>query len=363
MSIAKMENGKWYVFVRYKDWTGTTRQHKKEGFTRQKDAKEYERQFLEKKTGSPDMTLSSLYAIYKEDCEARLKPTTLATKECMFQQNILPYLGQLKAAEIDAATIRKWQNQLLTSGKHKPTYLKTLHNQLSALFNFGVKYYGLKGNPCRTAGSMGKSKAGTMNFWTTKEFQRFIRTVERSDLSLAFSILFWCGIRKGELLALTPQDIDLSSETLTINKTFAQVKGKEVIQEPKTPKSKRTVQLPAFLAAQIRAFLPSIYGLGDEDRVFASLTIAGLRKALDDGAKAAGLSRIRVHDLRHSHASLLIELGYSPVMIAERLGHENVETTLSTYSHLYPDKQVELAKALDRCYVSATLKKSAAKSA
>lgn len=355
MSVAKMENGRWYVFVRYKDWTGQTKQHKKEGFIRQKDAKEYERQFLAQKTGTPDMTLDSLYRIYKEDCEVRLKPTTLATKDCMFQQNILPHLGKLQASEIEPSDIRKWQNLLLTSGKYSQTYLKGLHNQLSALFNFGVRYYGLRSNPCRTAGSMGKSKAGAMQFWTVEEFQRFLLTVDQPDLALGFSVLFWCGIRKGELLALTPKDIDLDAGTLNINKTYAHVGGVDVVQEPKTPKSKRVVQLPAFLAGQIRAFLPSLYDLNDSDRVFASLNTSRLRASLDMGAELAGLKRIRVHDLRHSHASLLIEMGYSPVMIAERLGHENVETTLSTYSHLYPNKQAELADDLNKRYVSATV--------
>lgn len=354
MSVAKMDNGRWYVFVRYKDWTGLTRQHKKEGFIKQKDAKEYERLFLEQKTGAPDMSLSSLYAVYLDDCSVRLKPTTIATKNSMFQQNILPYLGNLSAADIEPNEIRRWQNKLMASGKFKPTYLKTLNNQLSALFNFGIRYYGLKVNPCRTAGSMGKSKASVMRFWTVDEFQRFINTVDRPDLALGFSILFWCGIRKGELLALTPKDIDLGTGVLNISKTFAHVGGVDVVQEPKTPKSKRTVQLPSFLTAQIQAFLPALYDLRDGDRVFASLTVAGLRGALDRGAEQAGVKRIRVHDLRHSHASLLIELGYSPVLIADRLGHENVETTLSTYAHLYPNKQAQLANDLDKCYESAT---------
>lgn len=194
-------------------------------------------------------------------------------------------------------------------------------------------------------------------------FVLLFKQLRISHISLAFSILFWCGIRKGELLALTPQDIDLAAGTLSITKTFARVKGRDVIQEPKTPKSKRIVQLPAFLVYQIRAFLPSVYDLRGNDRVFLSVTVAGMRSALDNGAKEAGVKRIRVHDLRHSHASLLIDMGYSPVMIAERLGHENVETTLSTYSHLYPDKQVELAKALDRCYASATLKRASSRTA
>ena len=118
MSVAKMKDGKrWYVFVRYKDWTGETKQHKKEGFERRSDAKEYERKFLEQKTGSPDMTVHSLYTLYMEDCKTRLKPTTYANKDFLFQKHVLPYLGNLQASSVGPADIRKWQNTLLSAKK------------------------------------------------------------------------------------------------------------------------------------------------------------------------------------------------------------------------------------------------------
>ena len=93
MSVAKMKDGKrWYMFVRYKDWTGETKQHKKEGFTRRADAKEYEKHFLEQRSGSADMSIFSLYELYMEDCKTRLKLTTYANKEFLFQKHVLPYL-------------------------------------------------------------------------------------------------------------------------------------------------------------------------------------------------------------------------------------------------------------------------------
>lgn len=134
MSVAKMKDGKrWYVFVRYKDWTGETKQHKKEGFERRADAKEYEQKFLEQCTGSSDMTVHSLYTLYMEDCQTRLKPTTCANKDFLFQCHVLPYLSKLKADSVDAAQIRKWQNTLLSAKKddteqtYALTYLKTVH--------------------------------------------------------------------------------------------------------------------------------------------------------------------------------------------------------------------------------------------
>lgn len=365
MSVAKMKDGKrWYVFVRYKDWTGQTKQHKKEGFERKADAKEYERTFLEQKTGSSDMSFQTLYTLYMEDCKTRLKPTTYNTKNAMFVKHILPYLGKLEAGKIGPADIRKWQNTLMDiktkSDTYSPTYLKTINNQVSALFNYGVKFYGLKSNPCRQAGSMGKNHADTMQFWTVDEFNSFLAAISSSPTFVVmFSLLFWTGMRSGELLALTPADFDFDANTVSISKNYARLKQQDLILDPKTPKAKRVIHLSNNLSTMVQQYIPSLYGLQPEDRMFAPFNRQSLRSELIRGCKRSGVKVIRVHDLRHSHASLLIELGYSPLLIAERLGHENIETTLRTYSHLYPNKHSELATKLDtmqKCYDFATHK-------
>lgn len=362
-----MKDGKrWYVFVRYKDWDGVVKQHKKEGFERKADAKEYEKSFLEQKTGASDMSVKSLYVLYMEDCKTRLKPTTYANKEFLFNKHVLPYLGNLKVNEIGPAHIRKWQNTLLEAKKdgteenYSQTYLKTVHNQVSAMFNFGMRYYGIKNNPCRQAGAMGKKNAAVMQFWTVDEFNRFIEAVADKPQSVVmFSLLFWSGMRSGELLALTPSDFDFEAGTVSITKNYARQNGQDLIMEPKTPKSRRTILLPGTLLEMVRGYIERLYDVGAGDRIFSGNTKYLLLHEMKRGCTASGVKRIRVHDLRHSHASMLIELGYSPLLIAERLGHENIETTLQTYSHLYPNKQEELATQLEtmqKCYDFATHK-------
>ena len=355
MSVAKMKDGKrWYVFVRYKDWDGSVKQHKKEGFERKADAKEYERQYLEQRTGASDMSVHSLYVLYMDDCKTRLKPTTFANKDFLFNKHVLPYLGKLKANDVGPAQIRKWQNALLKNKKdgteenYSQTYLKTVHNQVSAMFNFGVKYYGIKNNPCRQAGAMGKKNAEAMQFWTVDEFNRFIEAVANKPQSVVmFSLLFWSGMRSGELLALTPSDFDFEASTVSITKNYARQNGQDIIMEPKTPKSRRTIPLPGTLLEMVREYIGMLYDVGARDRIFPGNTKHLLLHEMKRGCTASGVKRIRVHDLRHSHASMLIELGYSPLLIAERLGHENIETTLQTYSHLYPNKQGELTTKLE----------------
>lgn len=356
MSVAKMPDGKrWYCSVRYKDWTGKVKQHKKEGFTTRAAAKKYEEEFLAKKTGSPNMTFAALYEHYMEDCKARLRQTTYANKEFLFLRHVLPYLGDIEMESITPAQIRKWQNTLLAQNYSK-TYLKTINNQVSAVFNFACKYYGLKSNPARVAGSMGKKSADSMQFWTVDEFNRFVDAIKDKPASVViFNLLFWTGMRQGELFALTAADFDFERNTVRINKSYARLNKSDIISDTKTPKSNRTIALPPFLSDMVKEYIASLYD--QSGRIFAH-TKHYLLHEMERGCKASGVKRIRVHDLRHSHASLLIELGYSPLLIADRLGHENIETTLQTYSHLYPNKESALMDDLTKCYDSVTPKKS-----
>lgn len=164
-------------------------------------------------------------------------------------------------------------------------------------------------------------------------------------MKLAFDILFYTGIRSGELLALTPADI-LPNKRIDINKNYAKIKGEELFLEPKTPKAKRCISIPDFLYNDIQEYISMLYGIENNDRIFYFQKTA-LEKEIKRISEKIGLKPIRVHDLRHSHASMLIELGFSPLEIADRLGHESVKTTLDTYSHLYPDKDQKLAERLN----------------
>ena len=253
--------------------------------------------------------------------------------------------------DIDTIKIRKWQNELISyrDENRKPfsqTYLKTVNNQLSALMNYAVSHYQLAFNPCKAAGSMGKSKADEMHIWTQEQYEQFSGAIRKSSVKLAFDMLFYTGMRSGELLALTPADI-LPSKRLDINKNYAKVKGEELFLEPKTPKAKRCISIPDFLYDDIHEYISKLYGIEKGDRIFY-FTKSALEKEIKRASKRAGLTPIRVHDLRHSHASMLIELGFTPLEIADRLGHESVKTTLDTYSHLYPDKDQKLADRLNQ---------------
>jgi len=153
---------------------------------------------------------------------------------------------------------------------------------------------------------------------------------EKLISKVMFEILFWTGIRSGELLALTLMDFDFTAQMLCVNKNYARLKNGDLILEPKTPKSKRVVTIPPFLATLVQEYASTLYDYDDDERLFP-ITKSFLQKEMQVGCKKSNVKKIRIHDLRHSHASLLIEMGFSPLLISERLGHENMETTLQTY--------------------------------
>ena len=343
------KTGKWLIQNRYTDWQGKRRKSTKRGFATKREAEEWLRNFLITQKADFDMKFEDFWKMYCADMETRLREHTMRTKKYIVELKILPYFGNKRVNDITAADIRQWQNELIKMG-YSPTYLKTINNQLSAIFNYAVRYYDLKSNPCAKAGSMGKSKAEEMDFWTGEEFRKFIDSVMNKRLSyMAFMTLYWTGMRMGELLALNPKDVDLEKRTISITKSYQRLGKKDVITPPKTPKSKRVITIPEFLAADIKDYMDSLYELQENDRLFP-ITKYYLEHEMQRGIKESGVKRIRVHDLRHSHASMLIELGFSPLEIANRLGHEKVETTLNTYAHLYPNKQTKLAERLDSEY-------------
>ena len=281
----------------------------------------------------------------------KLKLNTWLTKESIIQKKILPYFGKRKLSEITAKDVMDWQNAIrgLTDAKGKPyspTYLKTVHNQLSALFNHAVRYYGLQVNPAAKAGNMGVEERREMLFWTKEEYLKFADAMMDKPLSYyAFEMLYWCGIREGELLALTPTDFDFEAGTVSISKSYQRLKGKDVITTPKTKKSNRVIKMPKFLCGEMEDYLKMFYSTGANERIFP-VSKHYLHHEMDRGAKAAGVKRIRIHDLRHSHISLLIDMGFTALAIADRVGHESIDITYR-YAHLFPTRQTEMADKLD----------------
>ena len=294
------------------------------------------------------MTFQNLYEIYMEDMAARLKQSTLLTKKAVLQTHILPFFGSKPINEIKASDVRRWQAKLMSSpNNYSQTYLKKINTELNSIINYAKRFYDLNTNPCGKAGTIGKAKAEEMDYWTYDEYIAFREGVKDKSLSyICFEVLYWTGMREGELLALSPADIDLDNKTISINRTYQRIEGKDVFTSPKTRKSKRKIPIPDFLCQELSDYIQSRYMLDADERLFP-VTKSYLSHEMIRGCKNTGVKKIRIHDIRHSHASLLINQGCDALMLADRLGHEKVSTTLNTYSHLFPHKQQELVHSLE----------------
>lgn len=342
------KTGKWFAKFYYTNWQGIKKQKWKRGFATKKEALGFERNFLEQQSANPDMTFQNLYEIYMEDMAARLKQSTLLTKKAVLQTHILPFFSSKPINEIKASDVRRWQAKLMSSpNNYSQTYLKKINTELNSIINYAKRFYDLNTNPCGKAGTIGKAKAEEMDYWTYDEYIAFREGVKDKPLSyICFEVLYWTGMREGELLALSPADIDLDNKTISINRTYQRIEGKDVFTSPKTRKSKRKIPIPDFLCQELSDYIQSRYMLDADERLFP-VTKSYLSHEMIRGCKNTDVKKIRIHDIRHSHASLLINQGCDALMLADRLGHEKVSTTLNTYSHLFPHKQQELVHSLE----------------
>ena len=132
---------------------------------------------------------------------------------------------------------------------------------------------------------------------------------------------------------------------MKISKSYQRLHGEDVITTPKTKKSNRTIKMPRFLCGEMQDYIKSLYSVEPNDRMF-QITKYYLHHEMDRGAKQANVKRIRIHDIRHSAISLLIDMGFSAIAIADRVGHESIDITYN-YAHLFPSRQTEMANRLD----------------
>ena len=343
----------WYCSFHYVDWMGQHKRKKKKGFSTRKEALEWERMFLERGVKDPDILFGAFVQEYLEDKEERLKPTTMIGKRLMIEKKILPYFEKLKLSDITPIIIRKWQNELKRyrdeDGKpYSPTYLRTIHSQMSAMMNYAVKYYQLSSNPCIAAGPMGDATAEKFDIWTREEYEHFLTFVKKERFRCAFNILFYTGMREGELLALTPEDIPEDRAVINVNKNYAVVEGRELLLTPKTKRSQRVITIHEQLHRQIREYIDGLC-LKPDERIFF-FKKSGLLSEFKRRTAESGNTPIRLHYLRHSHASMLIEMGVPIGAISERLGHESPDITLRVYAHLYPGKHEDISNQIGKMF-------------
>lgn len=354
MPSYKKDNGSWYCSFYYTDYQGARKKKKKEGFKTKKESESWEREFILKYSGSPDMTFESLYQLYMDDSKSRVKPTTYRNKELIIDSRILPYFREKPINAISPLDVRRWQTSLIgeqvTKGDRSlgEDYINKLKRTLSAIFNYAVKYYNLPSNPCKNVDNLKVANKSEMKIWTEGQFLTFLEGLDDRQFKLPFMILFYCGLRKGELYALTWGDVDLEKRTIDINKTLGRVSGEgEYIGSTKTEDSNRIIKIPQVVVDEFKDFRSRTYAAKEEYRIFQHGN-ALYRDTLIQTAMKQGLDPIRIHDLRHSHISHLIYLGVDIISISRRVGHASPSITLDTYGHLYQAAEDKVIDLLDK---------------
>lgn len=341
------ERGTYYVKCYYTDHMGTKQQKKKRGFKLMRDAKEWEAQFLASYKFDTRTTFGTVWNQFTEEMNPRQRITTQRGYESS-GKHILSAFRDVPIGAITEQQIIIWQNELMEK-EYSDSYLNKIDTMFRTVYRFGIKRCRIPIDIFSDIRKMGKQTKRT-DFWTHDQYKAFYSVLCDHTKSpvpkMAFQVLFYCGLRIGELLALTAGDIDLENRIIHITKSLQRFHQEDVITPPKTPKAIRDITIPVFLARELQEYMGHIYGCNDESRLFnVSKTVLyyPMRIYCDE----ANVPKIRPHELRHSHVAYLIEKGVSPLAIAERLGHESVNVTLGTYGHMYPNKQREIADLMD----------------
>ena len=346
------KNGTWYAAFYARESNGHNKHIVKRGFTRKKDALAYEHHFKSRQIDDKTIPFDALVNNFIDYHKCRVSQSTHNTTKFLISKFIVPYFRNMKLADISAKTIISWQNDLQKCNQYSSTYLYSINGKLKLIFDYAKRTQGMVTNPVVDAGTIGKARANHNDFWTIDEFSLFLealtdkslqkkyqirRMIDDKHLVLAFKILFFGGLRIGELINLKVQDVYNDDNLITLR-----------VQKSKTDASVRWIDLPMHLSDDIQDYIASIPNDYPTSAVFLPMiTRDNIRRALNSGAKLAGLNHLRIHDLRHSHASLLYKLQVPAKEASIRLGHASVSTTLDIYTHISRKRNNNIGNKID----------------
>lgn len=331
--------GKWFCKFYYETNDGKRKQKLKRGFDLKRQAEQFERDFLKQYNHENTILLSDLAAVYLQEMEKDHAITTVVSSRARLSL-LLDHFGDRPAVSITTANINELLPEL--EQKYKLNTRATVLRVWNALFSYGVKRYNLPFNPVSSI-SKPTERTTDGNFWTLEQFKTFKACADPSLCLIAAEIIYYTGLRHGELLGLTVSDIDLINNKLTVNAT-RDTFGRRA---PKTKTSRRVVYLAPYVTGLFADIISALYNREPETLLFP-LSTNTLNKYLQRNAEAAGLPIITVHGLRHSHASLLANNNASLHAISDRLGHSSPVITANIYTHMFNEKRQALAEDLQK---------------
>ncbi|MFM0760643.1 tyrosine-type recombinase/integrase [Streptococcus suis] len=374
MAIRKDKDGGWIVDISngFDPITLKQRRVVRKGYKTKKEATEAEHYLrsveLKERFYGAKITVSMLYELLKEEDSINCRKISyINTQDNNYNRHIKDYFSKVdnvgKLTYEDIYQFREHLKQKVAQNSNKPLSTNTINKimiLLKKIFDVGLRKGYYTTNPVKLLKKLPIEKT-KMQFWTVKEFQQFLTLFEPEEynIKLLFTLLFFTGLRLGEALALTWQDIDFSTNTIHITKSVYVNKGVSYISSTKTKAGTRRIVINRKLSQKLQDWQQSQKHLLEQFtndsltlQVFQNSPLTITKNAIEKQYKKIlerdnTLKKIRIHDLRHSHASLLINQGEDYLVVKERLGHASIMTTIDTYSHLYPSKQKELAEKLD----------------
>lgn len=359
MSVHKdSKTNNWYFRKRITNLDGSITNIRRRGFKTKGEAKKAEILFVPDLT--PKISFETLCDNYFLYLETKYKPSTIYSKKIMINKYIREYFKNSDIENITKESVINWINRVREQ-KLKIKRVNKIIAELNCLIEYGEKFYNIENNPCRVIGRIKDNSVKTkkMDIWTPQEFSQFISVCDNLHYYTLFNFMYYTGVRLGEALAITWEDFNKTSKQISINKTMCQkldttTNNNYIVTAPKTSSGNRIIDLPSKLYEILLEY--EKYTIKYYKGINLSKFIFGYNKPLSETSicryknnycKLANVKQIRLHDLRHSHASLLINLGINPLFISERLGHKNVSTTLNVYSHLFPTNQREIVQKID----------------
>lgn len=363
-------SGMWYFVASLGyDEHGKRIQHWGRGFRSQMDAKKGYEEYINDFSDSAvkknsTMSYGEFFETYfKPDYKQAVKPQTYESRISSAELH-LKYFFKRKLRDISAPMVKKWQNNL--SKNYSSGYIRAIHGIFQKSLDLAVKLGLLKDNVAKRVGNVRKVRQ-KVDFWTKEEAEKVFSTFDISDYyeRFAFTLiytLFMTGIRIGEAQAITWSDIDFDNKTLDVNKNMYYKSASDYsISDTKTMASNRVIALDESTLQYLSEWRDiQQKNLGKSEFAFSyngsPTNKSTASHIITRHSKLAGVHKIKTHALRHSHASLLISLGESALVIRDRLGHEDIKTTLGTYGHLYPNTNRDVADKLSNIFENSVSK-------
>lgn len=387
-SIYRRENGVWAALIPYFDPASGT---KKRMYLSGKTKKEVQEKLLkveqQKNTGhltAPSkITVKEWMTTWVNDyIKSHLRPTTYSLYKTMINAYIIPHLGALQLNKLQTADLQHFYQHLLEEGRIKkskqqdtegqenkkaelppglaPKTVHRIHQIINSALKQALAEHKIPFNPCDSARPP-KPTTRPIQPLSAEQVQIFLKSIKDDWFYPVFITELGTGLRRGELLGLKWEDVDLKAATIQIRRSLVVVDGRPELQEDvKTKTSKRNIPLPAeavkilkkYKAKQAELLLTLGYKVTGDDLVFTwqdgrPIDPGYIQKHFSKLLESAKLPHIRFHDLRHTFATLLLEAGEHPKVVQELLGHSNISTTLDLYSHVVPSMKAKAASTIN----------------